>query len=155
LAGLKERAEPVEPYEVLWNGRDELILETAGLKLKGARHTAGPRRRSLKSDDKAGAEMDAAGLVFPLTVRSRRPGDLYRPLGAPGRKKLKEILRAKGIPVAGRDRLPVILSDGEIVWVPGLPVGERHKITEATTSVISIRLGRAGKRRRSARAPKP
>jgi len=44
------------------------------------------------------------------------------------------------VPVAGRDRLPVFLSRGEIVWAPGLPVGEKYKITGTTRSVFSIRL---------------
>jgi tRNA(Ile)-lysidine synthase len=154
LVGLKKKTEPVERFEVLWDGRAELTLEAAGLKLKGARRGADRSRRSFKSDNAAGAELDAAGLVFPLTVRNRRPGDIYRPLGAPGRKKLKEILRAKGIPAGGRDRLPVILSAGEIIWVPGLPVSEKHKITAATTSVFSIRLHKVRKRRRAGRAPK-
>ena len=129
-----------DPTRSSWDGRGELVLAAAGLTLKGARRKADASRRSFKNDDRAGADLDAAKLVFPLTVRNRKPGDLYRPLGAPGRKKLKEILRAKGVPAAGRDRLPVVLSRGEIVWVPGLPVGEKYKITAATTSVFSIRL---------------
>jgi tRNA(Ile)-lysidine synthase len=89
-----------------------------------------------------------------LTVRSRRPGDLYRPLGAPGRKKLKEILRARGVPSGARARLPVVLSQGEIVWVPGLPASEKHKISQATKSVFSIRLGKGEERKRPPRPAK-
>jgi len=147
--GLRKRTSPAGMYEVLWDGRDDLPLDIPGLTLKGAVRLANARRRSYKCDDKTCANLDAAALVFPLTVRSRRPGDLYRPLGAPGRKKLKEILRAKGIPAAGRDRLPVILSRGEIVWVPGLPVAERCRVTERTRSILSIRIGKAPARRRT------
>ena len=150
-AGLKRSRTPVRSYEVRWDGRGELVLATPGLALKGARRKADPSRRSFESDDRAGAHLDADTLVFPLTVRTRRPGDLYRPLGAPGRKKLKEILRAKGIPASGRDRLPVVLSRGEIVWVPGLPVSEKCRITEATTAVFSIRLRKGPSRRRTSR----
>ncbi len=110
--------------------------------------------QSLKNDDRARADVDADKLVFPLTVRSRKPGDLYRPLGAPGRKKLKEILRAKGIPAVARASLPVVLSQGEIVWVPGLPASEAHKISQATTSIFSIRLVRGRGRRPASRRAK-
>lgn len=89
-------------------------------------------------DDRKRVLLDAASLEFPLTVRSRRPGDKYRPLGAPGTKKLKEILRAKGIPCAERDRLPVFLSGDKIIWVPGLPVSEYHKVKPRTSSVLFI-----------------
>ena len=149
--GLKRGTAPATPYEVSWDGRGELVLPDAGLTLEGARRKAVASRRSFKNDDRAVADLDAGTIAFPLTVRSRKPGDLYRPLGAPGRKKLKEILRAKGVPAGGRDRLPVVLSRGEIVWVPGLPVGEKHKITGATTRIFSIRLGKGPSSRRAGR----
>lgn len=147
--GLKKPALPARPYEKRWDGRGALALAGAGLTLKGSMRKAAVRRRPVRNDDRRRADLDAAKLSFPLTVRSRKPGDLYRPLGAPGRKKLKEILRAKGIPSGGRDRLPVVLSRGEIVWAPGLPIGERYKITDATTAVFSIRVVRGRGRRGS------
>jgi len=153
LAGLKKEAARTEPFETSWDGRRELVLAEAGLVAKGSRRRPGLRRRSLRRNDRTGADLDADSLIFPLTVRSRRPGDLYRPLGAPGRKKLKEILRAKGVPASGRDRLPVFLSRGRIVWAPGLPVGEMHKVSEATRTIFSIRLGRTGRRRSGGRGP--
>ncbi|MBE3126159.1 MAG: tRNA lysidine(34) synthetase TilS, partial [Acidobacteria bacterium] len=107
---------------------------------------------SFRNDDRTGVDLDAARIEFPLAVRNRRPGDLYRPLGAPGRKKLKEILRAKGVPVAGRDRLPVFLSRGEIVWAPGLPVAEKFKVTGTTETIFSIRLKKGLTRRGQGRA---
>ena len=147
--GLKKPALPARPYEERWDGRGALALAGAGLTLKGSMRKAAARRRPVRNDDRRRADLDAAKLSFPLTVRSRKPGDLYRPLGAPGRKKLKEILRARGIPSGGRDRLPVVLSRGEIVWVPGLPIGERYRITDATAAVFSIRVVRGRGRRGS------
>ena len=138
--GLRKDRTPAKAYEILWDGRGEVVIAAAGMAFRGTRRKADAGRSSFKNDDRTGVDLDAARLEFPLVVRNRRPGDLYRPLGAPGRKKLKEILRAKGIPSAVRDRLPVFLSGGEIVWAPGLPVGERYKITGATISVFSIRL---------------
>ena len=149
--GRKKRAAPAKPYETSWGGRSVLTLAAAGLTFKGRRRKAIASGRSFKADDRAGVDLDAATLVFPLTVRTRKPGDLYRPLGAPGRKKLKEILRAKGIPAGARARLPVFLSQGEIVWVPGLPASEKHKISPATTSVFSIRVGKVETRKPSPR----
>jgi len=62
------------------------------------------------------------------------------PLGAPGRKKLKEAFREKGIPSQKRDRCPVFLSGDKIVWVLGLPVSEHYKVSESTTDILSITL---------------
>jgi tRNA(Ile)-lysidine synthase len=147
--GLQKPTRAARPFESPWDGLGELVISEAGLVLKGSTTAGGPPRRPVRNDDRFRADLDADKLVFPLTVRGRKPGDLYRPLGAPGRKKLKEILRAKGVPRAGRDRLPVILSRGEIVWVPGLPVGERFKITGATASVLTIRAVRRRGRTRT------
>jgi len=54
------------------------------------------RKKSIGDND-AGCILDA-GNRLSSPRPERRPGDRYHPLGAPGGKKLKEILRAKGVP---------------------------------------------------------
>ena len=76
-------------------------------------------------------------LEFPLIVRSRLPGDKYRPLGAPGSKKLKEILRAKKVPRAERDTLPGVCvrkADRLGPWSSG----RRALPAQAATSILII-----------------
>jgi tRNA(Ile)-lysidine synthase len=90
-------------------------------------------------DNRVEAALDASKVVFPLTIRGRKPGDRYRPLGSPGSKKLKEILRAKKIPLDHRDRLPVFLSGDDIVWIPGLPVADAYKVKSGTRRLLMIR----------------
>lgn len=61
-------------------------------------------------------------LLDSLLVRTRQPGDAYRP--EPGRYtfKLKTLFIRHQIPRSERDTYPVVVSgEGEIVWVPGLP----------------------------------
>ncbi len=55
-----------------------------------------------------------------LEVRSWRPGDRMRPAGSETFRRVKGLLRDAGI--AGPDRAgwPVVLADGEIVWIPGV-----------------------------------
>ena len=145
LVGPKTSRLRVPPFETRWSGRGELAVPVAGLAFRGSLGMPGTSRHPLAKDDRTGADLDAGTLVFPLTVRSRRPGDLYRPIGAPGRKKLKEILRAKDVPASARGRRPVFLSGKAIIWVPGLPVAEAHKVTASTKRVFSIRIaGRSG-----------
>jgi tRNA(Ile)-lysidine synthase len=93
---------------------------------------------SLRFDNNREAYLDWSKLKFPLLVRNRREGDRYQPLGSPGRKKLKEIMRAKEIPQSERNRHPVFLSGDEIVWVLGLPVSEKHKVTPETNEVFVV-----------------
>lgn len=64
-----------------------------------------------------------------FVVRSRRPGDRFQPLGLPHTKKLKDVLIDRKIPSAVRDRLPLLVFDGEIVWIPEVEVSEKYKVT--------------------------
>ncbi len=152
LVGRRKARPPLKAYEILWDGRGEVVVAPAGMAFRGTRRKAEAGRSSFKNDDRTGVDLDPTQLDFPLVIRNRRPGDLYRPLGAPGRKKLKEILRAKGVPASGRNLLPVFLSRGEIVWAPGLSVAEKHKVTGTTETVFSIRLITGRPRRGRSRA---
>ncbi len=66
-----------------------------------------------------------------FTVRNRRPGDRFQPLGMAKAKKLKDFLIDRKIAVDLRDRLPLLVWNDEIVWVGGVEVSERFKVTGA------------------------
>jgi len=137
LISVKRKTVPPLPYEYEWDGKKKLAVPEAGLSFSGQTVSRKSGRR-VRYDDSRRAVLDAGKIRFPLLVRSRREGDRYRPLGAPGRKKLKEIMRAKGIAAGERALLPVFLSGEEIVWVPGLPVAEAFKITPAAKKIFTI-----------------
>lgn len=65
-----------------------------------------------------------------FTVRSRRNGDRFHPLGYPAPTKLKDFLINRKVPREARDRLPLVVWNGEIVWIAGVAVSERFKTTE-------------------------
>ncbi|HEX9289941.1 MAG TPA: tRNA lysidine(34) synthetase TilS, partial [Anaeromyxobacteraceae bacterium] len=58
---------------------------------------------------------------WPLELRTRRPGDRFRPERGRGGKKLKSWLIDRKIPRARRDAL-VVLADagGRVLWLPEL-----------------------------------
>ncbi len=74
----------------------------------------------------------------PLTVRYRRPGDRFRPLGVKGEKKLKDFLINEKIPRSGRDSIPLLMFGDEIVWVVGHRINERYKLDEPTARAIRL-----------------
>jgi tRNA(Ile)-lysidine synthase len=137
LISIKEIAKPRLLYNYKWDAKKRLAIPETGLSFAGKLKQRG-KKSLLPFDNARRAVVDAGKVRLPLLVRSRREGDRYRPLGAPGRKKLKEIMRAKGIPAGERNRLPVFLSGGKIIWVPGLPVSEDFKITPATRKIFLI-----------------
>lgn len=74
-----------------------------------------------------------------LQIRSRQPGDSFRPLGAPGRKKLKDCFIDRQIPVRERNLLPLVVTEsGVIAWVPGLPPADDLKINAATKLALKL-----------------
>ena len=86
------------------------------------------------------AHLDASVAGSALTVRVRKAGDRYRPLGLRGAKTLQDQMVDSHIPALLRDRLPVVAAaDGAIVWVAGLRVAEAAKVTERTGRTLVIR----------------
>ena len=85
----------------------------------------------------------AAAVALPLAVRSRRPGDRFRPLGAPGGRKLQDFLVDRKVPRADRESLPLVVDGrGRIVWVAGQAVAEPFRVHDPSQGVILLTLRR-------------
>lgn len=80
--------------------------------------------------------MDADKVRFPLTVRNRRVGDCFHPLGLKGRKKLKDFFIDEKIPLGERERIPLLISGKDIVWVVGYRISDLVKISTHTERVL-------------------
>jgi len=87
--------------------------------------------------------VDAARIGSHLLVRYRRPGDRLHPLGAPGRKKVQDVLVDRKVPRDDRDTLPIVTtSKGDIVWLAGQVLADGFRVTPLTTSVVVLTLRR-------------
>jgi tRNA(Ile)-lysidine synthase len=73
-----------------------------------------------------------------LTVRAWRDGDRMRPAGLGGSKSLQDLFTDRKVPRALRRTLPVIETDGEIVWVAGVAVGERFAAAEGAPGTVGL-----------------
>ena len=78
--------------------------------------------------DRRTALLDGDAVRFPLTIRSWRPGDRFRPLGAGGTQKLKKFFSDHKVPAALRRRCPLLVSDGRILWVAGYRVDQEARV---------------------------
>lgn len=75
----------------------------------------------------------------PLRVRGWQPGDRYRPLGAPGSRKLQDCFVDAGIEQTRRRSLPLVCdATGAILWVPGLPPAQTHRLEHTTTQALRL-----------------
>lgn len=81
----------------------------------------------------------------PLAVRTRRPGDVLRPLGLGGRKKLQDVFVDKKIDRARRDAVPLVVDARDrIVWVVGLTLDESVRVPAPGRAVIFLKAKRLG-----------
>jgi len=79
----------------------------------------------------------AALLGQSVTVRNRRPGDRIKPIGAPGRKKLQDLLVDRKVPRAERDRVPVVVdADGRVIWVVGVAMADEVPVPAPEVGVV-------------------
>ncbi len=91
--------------------------------------------RKPEGADEAYLALDA--LPQGLVVRSRRAGDRFYPLGAPGERKLSDVFIDKKISREERDR-PLLCAGNEVLYAAGLAVSERVKVTPYTREILHI-----------------
>jgi tRNA(Ile)-lysidine synthase len=84
--------------------------------------------------------VEGSHLAGPLVVRSRRPGDSFRPLGFHGHKTLQDFFVDAKVQRDKRDKIPLVVdADGRIVWVAGLSVAEEFRVTDRTKAVVILK----------------
>lgn len=99
----------------------------------------GIMEETLKGSNQWQVRIDGDKVKFPLTIRNRRPGDRFYPLGLGGSKKLKDFFIDLKVPQHLRNQIPIIISaDGKIIWVVGLRLDERFKVTEDSENILSL-----------------
>jgi tRNA(Ile)-lysidine synthetase-like protein len=95
--------------------------------------------QKLSFSDSMTAWLDAGTLAGKLVFRSWKQGEKFWPYGGRGNEDLNEFLKKQGICREERLATGVVAEkDGEIVWIPGLRIAHRVRITAATRAVIKI-----------------
>ena len=104
----------------------------------GVRISARPTRSRRMPGNPALALLDADSLQAPLAIRARRHGDRFRPSGMSASVKLQDFFVNAKTPRGERDRIPLVLSGDEIVWVVGHRVSDLAKVTERTRRTLRL-----------------
>jgi tRNA(Ile)-lysidine synthase len=97
--------------------------------------------RSLRPDV-AAVRLDRCGKS--LVVRSRRPGDRFRPPGLGGHKKLQDFFVDRKVARDERDTVPLVVDEADrIVWVAGHCVDDEFRVTDPAQAMLILRLTQA------------
>ena len=100
------------------------------------------RREDVKEKDDFTAHLDLARTGDELTVRARKRGDRFQPLGLSQPKKLGEFMIDAKIPQDWRQHVPIVSSPQQIVWVVGWRIDDRVKVSGNTDQVLRLRFKR-------------
>lgn len=73
-----------------------------------------------------------------FTIRNWKDGDKFIPLGMKNFKKVSDFLTDKKIPSSQRKKQLVLTYRNQIVWLVGLRIDERYKITTSTKQAIKL-----------------
>ncbi|MFA4827886.1 MAG: tRNA lysidine(34) synthetase TilS [Thermodesulfovibrionales bacterium] len=115
----------------------EVILREAGILIKSSIEE---HRAEGKAQEKSVAIFDADKVKAPLTIRARKNGDFFYPAGFGKKKKLQDFFVDEKAPRDERDKIPLVLSGENIVWIAGYRGDERFKITSDTKKIVLLEI---------------
>ena len=72
--------------------------------------------------------LNAETVAFPFTIRIWKPGDVFRPLGMHGTKKVADFLNAMRVPRHRKNQTYVLEKQGVIHWVIGHRISDEAKV---------------------------
>jgi tRNA(Ile)-lysidine synthase len=79
----------------------------------------------------------------PYCVRVAREGDMIRPLGLGGRKKVFRAMMDRKVPADLRRRTPVVVGrTGEVAWIPFGEIGEDFKVGRDAGRILKVEVAK-------------
>lgn len=82
--------------------------------------------------------LDADKLPEAMALRTRHSGDIIRPLGMDGTKKLKDFFIDKKLSRSERSKTPLLADGKNIIWIVGHTISEDYKAGENTRRVLRL-----------------
>jgi tRNA(Ile)-lysidine synthase len=95
--------------------------------------------KEIPSDPKV-ACLDYEKIQFPLTVRHWLHGDYFIPLGMDQLKKVSNFFIDLKIPIPLKNRIWILASGKKIVWIMGLRIDDRFKISSSTKKILKLKI---------------
>ncbi|MDP4206516.1 MAG: tRNA lysidine(34) synthetase TilS, partial [Bacteroidota bacterium] len=129
----KTETVPVQEY-IIREGQEE-ITEPLSLQL-GIFDAEGyriPRECSI-------ASFDLDKITFPLVIRKWNKGDVFKPFGMKGFKKISDYFIDQKFSLPEKGRVWLVCSGNEIMWLAGYRTDDRFKITPETKKVFRIKI---------------
>jgi tRNA(Ile)-lysidine synthase len=117
----------------------EIEFEGGKLQLEKKEQTADFRMQTSEHI----AQLDADEVKFPLLLRKWKQGDYFYPLGMKKKKKLSRFLIDRKLSLTQKEKVWVIEMNKKIIWIVGLRIDDRFKLTDKTKHVLQLDLAGA------------
>lgn len=133
----KASFDEIPNYNYLLNVPGEISINEIGINIKAYIKA----RDEIKiTPDTDMAYLDYDKIESNLIIRNRHPGDRFKPLGGMGFKKLKDFFIDEKVPRRKRNQIPIVEANGRIVWVGGMRIDDRYKVTGETKRVLVMEM---------------
>ncbi|MEI6610871.1 MAG: tRNA lysidine(34) synthetase TilS [Deltaproteobacteria bacterium] len=84
--------------------------------------------------------LDFDKIQQPVTLRNRRNGDRFQPLGMKGRQKIKSLIINQKIPRNRRNEAMLLVDQDSVIWIENMHLSERVKISPQAKNIISLEI---------------
>jgi tRNA(Ile)-lysidine synthase len=134
--------EEIERFEIFENTADinvpiALKFETITIPFDTKNHQ-NKVLEELIFDDKNTISVDFDKVEFPLVLRKRQKGDFFFPIGLNGKKKVSKFFKDEKCSLIDKENTWLLCSKNDIVWVLGMRLDDRFKVTKTTSKILKI-----------------
>ncbi len=125
--------EPDQDSEVIINIGDTKSTSVGQLSIKKCDSST-----VFYSNNKNKEYISADTIAKQFTVRKWKPGDFFYPLGMKGSKKVSDYLNENKVESSSKKNHLIMLNKNRIVWVIGMRLDERFKVTPSTEKILEL-----------------
>lgn len=115
-------------------GDKSIVYENCTLEVSQLQKTENTK---LKTENTI-AQLDSSEIKFPLLLRKWKQGDYFYPLGMQKKKKLSRFFVDQKLSLSDKEKVWVIESNKKILWIIGMRIDDRFKITDKTKEILQF-----------------